>query len=91
MMAAGALEEQRARQPGTGTEDHTYRGVPFQVTYFSGTSIHGTGWSFRYVNGVPYFAQGSTDWAGGFASKADAIASAQYTVDLQGQLPPGTV
>ena len=71
---------------GTGTEQHIYRGVPFLVAYFSDW-YNGTGWRFRYINGVPYFARGSTDWAGGFNSKAAAIASAQYTVDLKGQDP----
>jgi len=79
-LAYSRLSEPPEFHSGTGTEGWSYRGVAFEVAYFSDW-YNGTGWRFRFVHGIPNFASGSTNWAGVFASKSQAIASAQLTID----------
>jgi hypothetical protein len=43
---------------------------------------HGTGRDFRYVNGIPGFGRGSTEWSGLAKTKAEAVAMAKYTIDI---------
>lgn len=67
---------------------HSYRGYTFEVGRFADW-YNGTGWRFLVAGGMPLPGspgatgkQGARGWGGLFASDAEAIASAQYSIDL---------
>lgn len=69
---------------GMDIEDLEYKGVKYQVARFNDT-YRGKGWSFRFVDGLPNFAHGSTCWAGLTDTKEMTIGSAQLTIDTVGK------
>lgn len=64
---------------GSGVQSHTYRGVQFQTAYFADW-YNGTGYKFRFLN--KDFSHFGSEWAGVQSSRADAVASAEATIDL---------